>query len=494
VGIEVSAATERLTMTVNTSRMLTLDKVFSRVQVAHPDRIEITHISSNKIQVFAKKPGATQINLYDQQNQIRTIDVFVSADLKELDFLLKSQFPGATLRIVPLSNGVLLGGFVSRPDDVDRIVRVAEDYYPNVINNISVGGAQQVLLHVRVMEVSRTKLREMGFDLRCGIVDSNNKYFGFLDALQEYDLVKILAEPTLVAISGRSASFRAGGEFPVIVPGALGTNSIEYKTYGMEIDFVPIVLEHGRIRLEVRPRVSELDTTQTIKLGKNRVPSLKVRQVDTSVEMQAGQTLALAGLIQTRVEAESRGIPLLANIPYFGLLFRHVYEKNNEIELLIMVTPEIIEPLLPHQVPLVGPGMNSVSPKNKALYLKGQIEVPNRCLPPAGYAPPNGEYESFLPGVYEELPPEAVVDPNLIPQPTPLDPESIPAAVIPSRADPGERSVPVRFEDRGALRSSAGYKLDPGPVRDANGAPANSLKDAISVPGLIGPAGYDDKP
>ena len=112
---------------------------------------------------------------------------------------------------------------------------------------------------------------------------------GFLDTLREHDLAKVLAEPTLVAISGRSASFRAGGEFPVLVAGAMGTNSIEYKPYGMEIDFVPRVLEDKRIRLDIRPRISEIDTQTKTKLGKHRVPSLNVRQVDTGVEMRAGQ-------------------------------------------------------------------------------------------------------------------------------------------------------------------------------------------------------------
>jgi len=501
--IEVSAAVQRLDMAVNTSRMLTLDHVFPRAQVTNPEVLEIHPVSPIQMQVFAKKTGVTQINLYDQKNRVRTLDVFVNANIEELDSLLKAQFPDAALQIVPLANSVILGGFVNRADDVNRIIRIAEDYCPKVITNISVGGTQQVLLHVRVMEVSRTKLREHGFDFRCGIVKDNKRFLGFLGALQQNNLIKILAEPTLVASSGRSASFRAGGEFPVIVPGALGTNSIEYKTYGMEIDFVPIVLDSGRIRLEVRPRVSELDAAQTTTLGKNTVPSLRVRQVDTGVEMRAGQTLALAGLIQNRIEAERRGIPLLADIPYFGAIFRHVSEKNNEIELLIMVTPEIVESLEPHQVPPVGPGMNSISPKSKALYRKGHIEAPNPYMPPTGYAVPNGAYDAFVPEMYEEVIPQAVLEPNTAAERIPYGLKSAPlTGILPKTNQPG-LAVPVGFESyetsisstaqqsRRAIRvppvlppSQANRRAIPAPLSKASG------KDR-EAPGLIGPLGYD---
>ena len=443
VNVQVTAALQRLEMTVNTSRLLTLDQAFPSAQVTNPDVLDLYPMSPTQLQIFARKSGVTQINLYDANNRIRTIDVFVSPNAEELDYLLKRMFPEATLQVLPLQNSVVIGGYVSRPNEVSSIVKIAEDYYPKVINNIQVGGVQQVLLHVRVMEVSRTKLRTMGFDfstgngsdfvvssvsgliaatanggtatglggdsIRFGIVNGNNRFFGFLEALQQNNLIKILAEPTLVTISGRAASFRAGGEFPIAVPGALGTTSIEFKSFGTEVDFLPIVMGNGRIRLEVRPRISELDTARGTTINNITVPGLSVRQVDTGVEMRAGQTLALAGLIQTRIEASHGGIPLLSDIPYLGAPFRRVSETSNEVELLIMVTPEIVEPMEAHEVPPIGPGMNSVSPSDWQLYMRGHIEVPNGQMPPAGYTAPYGDYEQLPPGAIEQ------------PAPTPAD-------------------------------------------------------------------------
>jgi pilus assembly protein CpaC len=209
-----------------------------------------------------------------------------------------------------------------------------------------------------------------------GIIDGGSSFFGFLEALREDNLAKILAEPTLTTVSGRPAFFNSGGEFPVLVPQALGTNSIEYKKYGTQIDFVPIVLGNGRIRLEVRPRVSELDRTQSNGTG---APGLKVREVETGVEMQAGQTLALAGLVQYRSEGQFRGLPWVSEVPYLGAAFRRVNHEMNEVELLILVTPELVDPLDAHQVANCGPGMSTTDPSDFELFWKGSLEVPACC-------------------------------------------------------------------------------------------------------------------
>ncbi len=379
IMMQVSERSQRLEMVANTSRILSLGEKIPRAQVNNPEILELTPLSPTQVQVFAKKPGVTQVNLWNTNEEIRSVDVIVYGDARELTLLLHSQFPTASLKVVPLANSVVVSGYVDRPDQVSRVIRIAEDFYPKVINNINVGGVQQVLLHVKVMEVSRTKMRAMGFDwslthgadflvssvsgllsgagtplggdtVRFGIVDNNVDFLGVLEALRQNNVAKILAEPTLVTVSGRAAKFVAGGEFPILVPAGLGTVSIEYKTFGTVVDFVPIVLGNGRIRLEVRPTVSELDTSRGVTLNNTTVPGLNVRQVDTGVEMSAGQTLALAGLIQNRVEAENRGLPILSDLPYLGVPFRRVEERNNEVELLIMVTPELVEAMDAEQV------------------------------------------------------------------------------------------------------------------------------------------------
>ena len=201
--------------------------------------------------------------------------------------------------------------------------------------------------------------------------------------MREDKLLKILAEPTLVTISGRPASFLVGGEIPITVPQSLGTSTIEYKRYGTQLDFVPIVLGNGKVRLEVRPKISDLDWANSIVINGTTVPGLKSREVETGVEMNAGQTLAIAGLVQTRVESERRGLPWVSDVPYLGVAFRRMKDENNEIELLILVTPELVDPLNPHEVPRCGPGMDTASPSDCELYLKGYLEVP-RCCPNCG--------------------------------------------------------------------------------------------------------------
>jgi pilus assembly protein CpaC len=413
VEYAVTRTSQRLEMVVNTSRILTLDKEVPRAMVNNPDVVRVVPLSPSKVQVSALKPGVTQVNLWDEDGNLYTVNLIIIGDAQELDMLLQTEFPQASLRVRPLATSVVLSGRVDRPEDVSRIVRMAEDYYPKVINNIAVGGVQQVLLHVRVMEVSRTKLRALGFDwanfgssdfvvqtvagtlgsftqtgtaegtggatVTFGLIGPDNSFFGFLEALRDNNMAKVMAEPTLVTVSGRPAAFNAGGEFPILVPQSLGTISVEYKQFGTRVDFVPIVLGNGNIRLEVRPQVSELDNANGVTLNGTRIPGLRTRWVDTAVEMQAGQTLALAGLIQTRIEAQNRGIPWLADLPWAGAAFRRVEEQQNEIELVVTVRPELVDALDPHEVPQCLPGEQSTSPNDVELYFRGYLEVPNCC-------------------------------------------------------------------------------------------------------------------
>lgn len=441
---EIKHSHDRLEMVVNSSRILTLDQKIPKAVVNNPDLLDVTPLSPTEIQLFAKKAGVTQINVWGEDQKIRSVDVIIFADAQELAMLLKHQFPNATLRVIPLANSVVISGYLDDPDQVGRIIQMAEDFHPKVINNIRIGGVQQVLLHVKVLEVSRTRLRQVGFDfsrfnsgdfavsgisglvragstqtsvvdaitsngataagagvqtVTFGVMNGASSFFGFLDFLRQYDLMKIMAEPNLVCVSGRPAFFNSGGEFPIIVPQSLGTVSIQYKKYGTQLDFVPIVLGNGNIRLEVKPRVSEIDTTRSVIINNNTVPALKTREAETGVEMQSGQTLAIAGLVYNRQESMNRGIPGLSDLPYIGAAFRRVRQEEQEVELLILVTPQLVEPLDCDEVPPGGPGLNSATPNDLQFYLKGHLEVgtdaplapaagagqyPPHCPPPPG--------------------------------------------------------------------------------------------------------------
>ena len=414
---KISESSEQLELTTNSSRILTLEKRIPRVQVNNPDMLAVTPLSADQVQVSAKKTGVTQVNLWDEDGNIHTIDVIVYGDARELEHALKTQFPHSSIRVYRYSNSLVLKGFVDRPDYVSQMIRIAEDYAPKVVNNIMVGGVQQILLRVRVFEVSRTKLRRLGVDwahvssagafvangvsglianvtstngittvtdtgganFQFGIVDGGDTFFGLLDALQQHNVAKILAEPNIVAVSGRPAQFNVGGEIPILVPQSLGTASIEFKKFGTQVDFLPVVLGNGNIRLEVRPRVSEIDDSRSVNIQNFVIPALTVREVDTGVEMKAGQTLALAGLVQTRVEAINKSLPIVGDIPYIGMAFRSIEEDVNEVELLILVTPEFADAMDPHEVPPCAPGLETISPSCYDFYLKGHLEVPRDC-------------------------------------------------------------------------------------------------------------------
>lgn len=413
---KIANAVERMELIVKTSRILSLGDRIPRFQVHNEEVLGATPVSENQIQIFAKNPGTTQVNLWDTEDKLYTIDVTIVADAREVEGILNSQLPLASLKVTPINESAIVSGYVTSVDDVDRAVAIIEQFYKVVINNIEVVGVQQVLLHTKIMEVSRTKLRQLGIDwslsqsnfsvlngpseilnvpaglqegaantvgfvpfggatnFRMGI---GSEFASFVEALDEQKLVKLLAEPTVVATHGRPARFTVGGRVPNVIPGANGQLQVSYEDYGTSIDFLPFVVGPGRIRLEVRPEVSEPDPSRAITINNTNVQAFTARYVETAVEMQAGQTFALAGLLQTRVDSVIKRTPFLGHLPYIGALFRNSQDQHNEIELLIMVTPELVDAMDPHEVPRSGPGMNSDLPDEHEFYINGHIEVPN---------------------------------------------------------------------------------------------------------------------
>ncbi len=162
---KLQGANESMELIVNTSRILTLDQKIPRAQVNNPDILELTPLSATQIQIMAKKPGVTQVNLWDEDDHVHSVDVIVFADSQELTMLLKQLFPKAALKVTPLPNSVMISGWVDDPNMVRKIIAISEEYHPKVLNNITVGGVQQVLLQIKVYEVSRTKLRATRFRL-----------------------------------------------------------------------------------------------------------------------------------------------------------------------------------------------------------------------------------------------------------------------------------------------------------------------------------------
>jgi pilus assembly protein CpaC len=509
-----------------------MDTPIPKAQVANPELLDFTVLSENQVQIHAKKAGITTVNLWDEKENIHTVDVIISGDIRELDRLLRMQFPTASVKLFPTSASTLiLSGYVDRADYVNRIVRIAEDFFPKVLNNMIVGGSQQVLLHVKVMEVSRTNLKSLGFDwmnfssggdfvgstvsglitkanpttsvfrtgaamttsgaetLQFGIVNDPAGFVGVLDALKQEDLLKVLAEPNLVTVSGRPASYLVGGQMPYPQPTGFGNIAINFRDFGTQIDFVPIVLGNGGVRLEVRPRVSEIDPTLSITIAGTAVPGFRMREVDTGVELRFGQTLAIAGLLQQRTTMVKRGIPYLMDVPYLGAAFSRKENRINEVELLILVRPELVEGLDPDQVPPCGPGMTTMSPDDCGLFWKGYMEVPIK-MPPGGPAavPPYGP--SFGP---HGAPPEQVLPPEQGPaiEESPSARRTAPATSgrVTTQDDPRGTRVSAVSARRTAATSAGTNSYNPSTSQMPNRAAGP--KSQSSQPGFIGPRGYD---
>ncbi len=555
---KIEAANTKVELRVHDSRILTMDSDIPRAQVGNPELLAFTVISANEVQIHAKKAGITSVNLWDKNNQTHTVDVVIVGDVRELEGLLKSQFPAASIKLYATQASTLvLSGYVDRADHVNTIMRIAEDYYPKVINNMVVGGTQQVLLHVKVMEVSRTQLKNLGFDwayfsesgfvtstaagvisqnpaaalfrgpasfgtsalnqptMQFGIVNDGSGFVGFLEALKRENLVKIMAEPNLVTVSGRPASYQVGGEVPYPQPTGFGNIAIDFKPFGTMIDFVPIVLGQNSVRLEVRPQVLELDESLGILVAGTSVPGFTSRYVDTGVEMKFGQTLAIAGLLQQKQRIERRGVPGLMDLPYVGAAFRRTSQEVEEVELLILVRPELVEAMDPDQVPNCGPGLNSQVPDDCGLYWKGYIETPVQPYGPEGHGPgqmqPGGPMDG--PGMEGGFGPEQVPAPPADGRPVPMPPgdqQPVPDPQVKNRG-PAVRPGEVVISDR-AVGQPAGQsqmapssrRIPPGQPVTARTRPYNpspgqsppsprSANANSSPPGFIGPLGYEVK-
>jgi pilus assembly protein CpaC len=533
---KIEAANTKLEMTVESSRILSMDQPIPRAQVSNPELLDFTVLSEKQVQIHARKAGITTVNLWDSKNQIHSVDVVIIGDVRELDRLLRIQFPTVSLKLVPTkASSLIISGYVDRPDYVNRIVRIAEEYYPKVLNNMVVGGSQQVLLHVKVMEVSRSNLKQLGIDwmgftesgdfigstaagiiskgsataplfrtagvmttsgretLQFGVVDGSAGFVGFLEALKQEDLLKVLAEPNLVTVSGRPASYLVGGQMPYPMPTGFGNIAIAFRDFGTQIDFVPIVLGNGGVRLEVRPRVSEIDPTLSVTVAGTSVPGFRMREVDTGVELKFGQTLAIAGLLQQRTIAQKKGVPYLMDVPYLGMFFSRTSNTINEVELLILVRPELVEAMDCDQVPHCGPGMSSMSPTDCGQFFKGYIEVP---VPPAfanpGMGPGPGPGPGYGPMQEQLGPPQAVPPSEEMPQqggtraPTRVTPTSDEAARQP--LPPTLQASSRRGAPPPAVRPQSYNQPTPQMRNDAPPAKSKSGR-----PGFIGPIGYDVK-
>jgi pilus assembly protein CpaC len=412
----------KIQLTMNKTTVLTTARPYKSVSVGQPEIADVTPVSPTNILLTAKKPGTTQVIVWDDQNRTQVMDISVAMDLDALGSQLTAMFPGTKIEVTALSGSIALRGKVPDVTVAEQAVSAASAYGVKVLNFLEVGGGQQVMLQVRFAEVSRSATSQLGinFAMSDGIfsvgsnvgsvtpsgfeagtpgqlgtqsVGSGVTLFGsgqagtvafryFIQALRQNNLLRMLAEPNLIAMSGQEASFLAGGEFPVPVPqsgnGGAATITIDYREFGVRLGFVPVVLGDGRIRLKMTPEVSDLDFSSPIVISGSRIPVVNKRKVTTMVELADGQTFAIAGLLNNNIAAAKDVTPILGDLPVLGALFRSVRYQRKETELVVLVTPKLVAPMNPGQVAKL-PGESWRHPNEAQLFLNqdlGGEEIP----------------------------------------------------------------------------------------------------------------------
>lgn len=403
-------------LNTNKSTIVTTSRPRQSLAIGEPSIADVNAISPTRLLVTGKKPGSTQLIIWDDQDHSQVIDVTVNADLGGLTDQYKKIFPNNKIEVSSAGEDtVVLSGTVGSLSQAEKAEALAAPYGKKVVNLLDVSGGQQVMLQVRVAEVSRTALSQLGvnlaysdgtsfgginngvgngFDTAAGAagavgalgipnvsdqvtlfgkgVFGNTAVFAFISALRQNNLLRVLAEPNLVAMSGQEATFLAGGEFPVPIPqnGGIDNNTItiEYKEFGVKLSFVPVVLGDGRIRLKLSPEVSDLDFTNAVRFSGFVVPGLTTRRMSSTVEIGDGQSLALAGLLNQSLSANKQVTPLLGDLPVLGTLFRSVRYQRKETELVVLVTPRLVSPMSPEEVPTL-PGEYWRHPTEAELFL-----------------------------------------------------------------------------------------------------------------------------
>lgn len=450
-------AAGELAVPLNKSQVLRTDRPFAKALIGSPEIADVLPLSDRSLYVLGKKMGTTSLTLYDRNNRlIAVVDIAVGPDVISLKRQLSELMPGDQVGARISNDSVVLEGIVSSGPAADRAVQLAETYAPGkVINLLSIGSAQQVMLEVRFSEVRRGAFKDLGISafvrgggnngfqgvigsgatltpdagdsdgdgdkdegvFRLGSITDAFGIFGrvfhiagldinaTLNALERKGVVTTLAEPTLVALSGETASFLAGGEFPIPVAqsgtgGGDAAISVQFKQFGVSLAFTPTVLADGVINIEVAPEVSAIDVSAGVTINNIRVPGLQTRRARTTVELRDGESFALAGLIRRDFSDTVRQFPILGSIPIIGTLFRSTSFQKDDTELVIIVTPRLVRPVRAAQ--MKAPTDRARAPDEVDLFLLGRTDSavgvdPTQPTQPSPAGRPIGEMPPAAP-------------------------------------------------------------------------------------------------
>ncbi len=406
-----------LQVPMNRAVVVESDTPFAELSIANPGIADISTLSDKSIYVLGKAPGRTTLTLLGADGTlIANVDVHVTPDIAEFKERLRQILPGENIEVRTANDGIVLSGTVSSTAKLDRALDLAGRYAPDRVSNLmTVGGTQQVMLKVRFAEMQRSVAKNLSSSLAVrsnsgtvggaagtgnftadgavsGVFDDGSfplnsgskgaiglgfsagalEFAVLLEALETKGVVRTLAEPNLTALSGQEAKFLAGGEYPIPVASGDGTITIEYKPFGVEMNFTPVVVDGDLINLTINAAVSAVDSTISIRQGGFDISAFKRRETSTTVEMRDGESFAIAGLLQDDFRNLNGQVPWLGDIPILGALFRSAEYQRSQSELVIIVTPHLVTPTRGEALAL--PTDRVRLPSERELFLFGKVQ------------------------------------------------------------------------------------------------------------------------
>ncbi len=410
----LAAASSVFYVPLNRSELVSVSADMSEVIITDPEVADVFVHGNRKVSIIGKTAGQTTLRIFDGSHKLlRSMDVVVTYDLPAVRRALREFLPKEQIGVSMVNTRMALTGTVSGAEAAATAMEIAEEFVHGklspdmmetrkkrdlasenspIINLMKISAGQQVMLRIRIGEIQRNTLKNLGVNLTAanggelgfligtgtgqfgdrsgdspafapgqffgtsgassfGMVGGNatignTSLAGMIDALEQDGLLKVLAEPNLTALSGEEAQFLAGGEFPIPVPQQLGTTTIEYKPFGVALKFTPYVLSENRLRIQVQPEVSEISNENTIQTDDGfTAPSIITRRASTTVELAPGESFMIAGLIRDGMSTQINELPGVGEIPVLSALFRSTQFQRNETELVIAVTPYLVDPV-----------------------------------------------------------------------------------------------------------------------------------------------------
>ncbi|HEV7252141.1 MAG TPA: type II and III secretion system protein family protein [Mesorhizobium sp.] len=379
------ASEENASVRVAKGKPLTIktEAPYQEIVVGDPEVADVSPLTNKSFYILGLELGTTSLALFDANKQmVGSVEVEVTLDTGQLADTIKKAVPDADIDVSSANGRLVLSGSAEDQVAADRAAAIAERFSgeEKVINSVNISSSQQVQLNVRFVEINRQVGQELGTKIRAAYVtgsggvafnsapeSSSNTPAGQLiggllsggfsidvaiEALEKRGVARRLAEPNLIARSGETASFLAGGEFPIPVAQDDDKITVDYKKYGVSLDFKPTVLKDGLISLEIEPEVSAIDPSASYQIGDLSIPGFIVRRAKTSVDLKSGQSFMMAGLLQSQNDLSTSRVPGLSKLPILGALFTSKAYQRRETDLVIIVTPHLVKPIDPSHKPV----------------------------------------------------------------------------------------------------------------------------------------------